>query len=109
MADSVRMMAEIYGEVGKILKANGFVANVGNEGAFAPAGITSNKAPLDMIVEAIGKAGYEADKDCGISMDAAASEFFDEDKKRYILKIQQIVSVIFFIYIFFFNVSDIRI
>lgn len=88
VGESIRMMSEVYGEVGKILKTSGFVTNVGNEGAFAPAGIADNKAPLDMIVEAIKTAGYEVGKDCAISIDAAASEFFDKDKNRYLLKVE---------------------
>lgn len=86
VSESIRMMAEIYLETGKILKENGFVINVGNEGAYAPAGISSNRLPMDVLVEAVGRTGYKLKDDCGISIDAAASEFWDRKLKRYILR-----------------------
>ena len=86
VGESIRMMAEIYVEVGKILKDSGFVINVGNEGAYAPAGINNNRLPMDILVEAVSRSGYKLKEDCGISIDAAASEFWDEKLKRYILR-----------------------
>lgn len=73
--EMVRMEMEIYGELKKILKAEGLSVNVGNEGAFAPSGIVSNEKPMEYLMRAIGAAGYRAGVDCGISLDAAASEF----------------------------------
>jgi len=86
--ESVRMMAEVYGQLSKLLKDNGFITNVGNEGAFAPNGISNNKKPMDFIIEAIRMANYEVGVDCGISLDAAASEFWNEKSKRYELKVE---------------------
>jgi enolase len=71
----VQMEMEIYGELKKILRAEGLSVNVGNEGAFAPSGIASNERPMEYLMRAIEAAGYKAGVDCGISLDAAASEF----------------------------------
>jgi enolase 1/2/3 len=87
-AENVRMEMEIYGELKKILKREGLSTNVGNEGAFAPNGISSNEKPLEYFMEAIKNAGYEPGVDAGISIDAAASEFYDEESKKYSLKLE---------------------
>ncbi len=84
--ENVRMGIEIYQTLKKVLKEKGFNTNVGNEGAFAPAGITDNELPIKMILEAIEKSGYKPLSDVGISIDAAASEFFEDGK--YNLKIE---------------------
>lgn len=76
-AESVRMMLECYHALEKVLKSHNLSTNVGNEGAFAPEGITSNEAPFGYMMEAIQKAGYEAGKNIGFSIDAAASEFYE--------------------------------
>jgi len=88
VTETVRMMSEVYLKLGEILKQEGFTINVGHEGAFAPAGINSNKLPLEYILRAIEKAGYRTGEDAKLSLDAAASEFWDEDKKRYMLKLE---------------------
>lgn len=84
-AENVRMVMEIKEALKKILKREGLSVNVGNEGAFAPDGVKNNELPLQYLVEAIKNAGYEPGVDAGISLDAAASEFFD---KKYNLKIE---------------------
>lgn len=84
--ENVRMEMEIYEELKKILKREGKSTNVGNEGAFAPNGLTSNEKPIEYLLEAIKNAGYIPGIDAGISIDAAASEFFSEGK--YNLKIE---------------------
>jgi enolase len=86
--ENVRMGAEIYEELKKILKREGKSTNVGNEGAFAPNGIVSNEKPMEYLVEAIKNAGYIPGTDAGISIDAAASEFQNEETKKYSLKIE---------------------
>lgn len=78
--ERVRKAIESYHALKTILKENKLSTNVGNEGAFAPNGLPSNQAPLDFIVAAIKKAGYEPGVDLGISIDAAASEFFEDGK-----------------------------
>lgn len=78
--EKVRKAIESYHALKTILKENNLSTNVGNEGAFAPNGLPSNEAPLQYIVDAIKKAGYEPGVDLGISIDAAASEFFKDGK-----------------------------
>lgn len=84
-AENVRMQMEIYQALKKILKREGLSVNVGNEGAFAPDHIKNNELPLQYLVEAIKNAGYIPDVDAGISLDAAASEFYNQ---KYNLKIE---------------------
>ncbi|MDP2873774.1 MAG: phosphopyruvate hydratase [bacterium] len=87
-AENVRMGIEIYDELKSILKKAGLSTNVGNEGAFAPSGIKSNAAPLEFIMEAIKKSSYVPGQDVGISIDAAATEFFKADTGKYHLKLE---------------------
>jgi enolase len=58
---------------------------VGDEGGFAP-NLKSNEEALEVLMEAIGKAGYKAGKQIALALDPAASEFYDKDKKKYIFK-----------------------
>ncbi len=76
----VQMCLESYHQLAKVLKQHHLSTNVGNEGAFAPNGIVSNEAPFQFILQAIEEAGYTAGKDLGISIDAAASEFYKDGK-----------------------------
>lgn len=78
--ERVRKAIESYHALKTILKENNLSTNVGNEGAFAPNGLPSNEAPLNYIVSAIEKAGYKPGVDLGISIDAAASEFYKDGK-----------------------------
>lgn len=84
--ENIRMIIEIYNQVRKLLKANGFSTNVGNEGAFVPEGITSNEKPLEILLQSIKAAGYQPGLDAAISLDSAASELYKDD--RYILRIE---------------------
>jgi enolase len=68
-----------------VLKAKGYSTGVGDEGGFAP-NLKSNEEAIEVILEAIEKAGYKAGKDIGLALDPAASEFYDSQKKRYIFK-----------------------
>jgi len=78
-AENVRMQMEIYEALKQILKKIGVSTNVGNEGAFAPFGISNNEKPLEFLLEAIEKAGYKPGEDVGLSIDAAASEFYHDN------------------------------
>lgn len=78
--ENIRCGIEIYLSLKKLLKEKGFSVNVGNEGAFAPAGLESNETPIALIVEAIEKAGYKPGEDAGISLDPATSEIYNEGK-----------------------------
>ena len=74
--EAVRCGAEVYAALKSVLHAQGASTNVGDEGGFAPS-LPSNAAAVEVILEAIGKAGYRAGKDCFIGLDPAASSFFE--------------------------------
>jgi enolase len=86
-AESIRKCLESYHALSKVLKKSGLSTNVGNEGAFAPNGISTNEAPFEFILNAIEQAGYVAGTDLGMSIDAAASEFYKDGK--YHLSIEE--------------------
>ena len=83
--EAVRMGAETFHALKKVLKAKGQVTAVGDEGGFAP-NLEDNEAPLKCIVEAIEAAGYVPGEDICIAMDVAASEFYNTETKMYDLK-----------------------
>jgi enolase len=74
-AEGLRMGTEIYHQLKGVLRARKLSTAVGDEGGFAP-NLPSNRAALETIVEAIGKAGFTAGKDVFLALDVAASEFF---------------------------------
>lgn len=76
--ENVRMGLEVYFKLKDVLAENGYSTNVGNEGAFAPDGIDSNEKPLKMMLEAIKRAGLTPGKNIGLSIDAAANEFYSD-------------------------------
>jgi enolase len=78
-AEAVQMGAEVYHELQRTLKSRGLSSAVGDEGGFAPA-LDSNEAPLELLVTAIGSAGYRPGEDLAICLDPAASEFFKNGK-----------------------------
>lgn len=86
--ENVRMEMEIYEALKKILKTEGLSTNVGNEGAFAPGGIVSNEKPMEYLVQSITSAGYAPGIDAGISIDAAASEFYVLETGKYTLRLE---------------------
>src|SRR6478609_7447935 len=75
--DALRSGAEVYHALKSVLKARGLATGVGDEGGFAP-DLPSNRAALDLIAEAVGKAGYELGKDIVLALDVAASEFYTD-------------------------------
>ena len=77
--ECLRMNVEIYHALKGILKAKGLSTGLGDEGGFAP-NLESNAEALDVIMEAIAKAGYKAGKDIMLAMDVAASEFYKDGK-----------------------------
>ncbi len=85
-ADALRMGAEIFHTLKGILKEAGQATSVGDEGGFAPH-LPKNETALDYIVQAIQKAGYKPWKEVMIALDVAASEFYDEAKKVYKIKV----------------------
>ncbi|MEE9199423.1 MAG: phosphopyruvate hydratase [Dehalococcoidia bacterium] len=76
-SEALRMGAEVYHALRKLLRERGLSTNVGDEGGFAP-GLASNRAAIEVVVDAIGAAGYRAGEDCFVALDAAASEFFKD-------------------------------
>jgi enolase len=81
-SDALRMGAETYHSLKSVLKQHGLSTGVGDEGGFAP-DLPHNRAALDLIVEAIGKAGLEPGQDVALGLDAAASEFYSEGAYRF--------------------------
>ncbi len=74
--------AEVYHALKAVLKQRGLATGVGDEGGFAP-DLPSNRDALDLIVEAIGSAGFSAGKDIALAFDVAASEFFDSGTYQF--------------------------
>ena len=83
-AEGLRMGAEVFHALKKILKGQKLSTAVGDEGGFAPA-LASNTNALEVLVEAIAAAGYKPGKDVFIALDVASSEFFDAKTKKYTL------------------------
>ena len=76
--EALQMGAEVYHELKSVLKKKGLATGLGDEGGFAP-NLESNRAALDLILEAIKAAGYEPGKDVALALDVAASEFHEGD------------------------------
>lgn len=83
--EALRIGAEVFHNLAKVLKAKGLSTAVGDEGGFAP-DLESNAAALAAIKEAVEQAGYVLGKDVTLAMDCAASEFFDKEAGNYNLK-----------------------
>lgn len=83
--EGVRMGAEIFQALKKILKSKGLATSVGDEGGFAP-NLPSNEAALSLIMEAIEKAGYKPGSDVTLALDVASSELFDKVTHKYVEK-----------------------
>lgn len=85
MRERVRVGAEVFHALGKLLAKAGYSTLKGDEGGYAPA-LRGNERALRFIMEAIRSAGYAPKKDVAIAMDPASSEFYDKKKKRYVLR-----------------------
>ncbi|MFS0245797.1 phosphopyruvate hydratase [Corynebacterium striatum] len=81
-AEALRMGAEVYHSLKSVIKEKGLFTGLGDEGGFAPEA-ESTKAALDLIVEAIKKAGFEPGKDIALALDVASSEFFKDGKYHF--------------------------
>lgn len=81
-SEALRMGAEVFHNLKAVLKTKGHSTNVGDEGGFAP-NLSSNEEAIEVVIEAIEKAGYKPGKDIFIALDPAASEFYDKEKKIY--------------------------
>ena len=81
-SEALRMGVETFHHLKKVLSSKGYSTNVGDEGGFAP-NIKSNKEAIEIVLKSIESAGYRPGEDIMIAMDAAASEFYNEEKKLY--------------------------
>jgi enolase len=81
-SEALRWGAETYHALKSVLKQHGLSAGVGDEGGFAP-NLEHNRAALDLLVEAIGKAGFTPGRDIALAIDAAASEFYSDGAYQF--------------------------
>jgi enolase len=84
-SEALRMGTETFHTLKTVLKKRGYSTAVGDEGGFAP-NLKSNDEALEVLIEAIDKAGYKAGEDISIALDPASSEFYDKSKKKYVFK-----------------------
>ena len=78
-ADAVRMGAEVFHSLAAVLKKRGYSTNVGDEGGFAP-NLRNNEEPIEVIMEAVVRAGYQPGRDISLALDPASSEFYENGK-----------------------------
>jgi enolase len=83
--DGLRMGTEVFHHLKSVLKKKGFSTNVGDEGGFAP-NLKSNEEALQYVMQAIEAAGYKPGSDICIALDCASTEFYDAEKKKYVLE-----------------------
>ena len=81
--EGLRWGAEIYHSLKSVLKKRGLATSIGDEGGFAP-NLESNRAALDLIIEAIEKAGYKVGSQVALAMDVAATEFYAEIGRAHV-------------------------
>ncbi len=84
-SDGLRMGTEVFHTLKSVLKERGHATNVGDEGGFAP-NLGSNQEAIEVVIEAIEKAGYRPGDDLLISLDAAASEFYHAESNQYVFE-----------------------
>jgi enolase len=84
-SEALRMGTQIFHHLKSVLKSKGLSTNVGDEGGFAP-NLRSNVEAIEVVLQAIEKAGFKPGEDVFIAMDAASSEFYDEDRGLYLFK-----------------------
>jgi enolase len=84
-AEALRAGTETFHALKALLKKRGLSTGVGDEGGFAPS-LSSNREAVELVLEAIQAAGYDAGKDMFIALDVASSEFWDGDAKQYVLR-----------------------
>jgi enolase len=84
-SEALRMGTEIFHTLKGVLKKRGYSTAVGDEGGFAPS-LKSNDEALEVLMEAISKAGYKPGEQVAIALDPASSEFYEKDKGKYVFK-----------------------
>jgi enolase len=90
-SDALRCGVEVFHHLKKVLHGRGLSTSVGDEGGFAP-DLKSNAEAIDLILEAVDRAGYQAGDQVKIALDVAASEFYDKDSGKYTFEQQQLDS-----------------
>ena len=84
-SEALRMGVETFHTLKTVLKKRGYSTAVGDEGGFAPS-LKSNEEALEVLMDAIEKAGYKPGEQISICLDPASSEFYDKDKQKYVFK-----------------------
>lgn len=84
-SEGLRWGTQIFHTLKSVLKERGMSTNVGDEGGFAP-NLGSNEEAIEVVIDAIKRAGFEPGKDVFIALDAAASEYYDKDTGKYIFE-----------------------
>src|SRR5271165_1458991 len=84
-SEALRMGVEVFHTLKGVLKKRGYSTSVGDEGGFAP-NLKSNEEALEVVLEAINKAGYQPGAQISIALDPAASEFYDAESGKYVFK-----------------------
>jgi len=84
-SEALRMGVEVFQHLGELLKANKLSINVGDEGGFAPS-VGSNEEAIELVLQSIERAGYRPGEDIFIALDAASSEFYHAQERRYYFK-----------------------
>lgn len=84
-SEGLRMGTEVFHHLKNVLKSKGMSTNVGDEGGFAP-NLGSNEEAIEVVLQAIEAAGYKPGQDMFIALDAASSEFYDKEKKKYVFE-----------------------
>lgn len=84
-SEALRMGVETFHTLKSVLKKRGYSTSVGDEGGFAP-NLKSNEEALEVLMEAITKAGFKPGEQIALAVDPASSEFYDGDKKKYVFK-----------------------
>ncbi len=91
-SDCIRMGAEIFQALGKVLKSKGYATTVGDEGGYAPAVKNGNAEALELISEAVAKAGYKLGEDIVLALDVASSELMEDGKYALATESKQLSS-----------------
>ncbi len=86
-AQALRMGADVFHQLGKLLQANGLSTNVGDEGGFAP-NLDTNEKAIELVLKAIEKSGHQPGEDIYIALDAATSTLYDPETQHYHLRQQ---------------------
>lgn len=84
-SEGLRWGTEVFHHLKAVLKSKGMSTNVGDEGGFAP-NLGSNDEALEVVIQAVEKAGFVPGEDIYIALDAAASEFYNADKQKYVFE-----------------------